>query len=316
MTSLARQEMHNRFFASTAPELNTASLMVTILELLRGDIPSVLKNFNRTTLRMRKQLKLKGLQRAANATGSEFLNVTFGWSPIIRDAANVLLVMLTLDRMVYSETNRRKRSFDGPFQETLVDGSGGPNWYPPLSFTTLGGTSTMLTSGQFFWTEKTLVKEDYRYSSRYSAIAKPNSRSAGFADQAEEILRRLGLVEDPTLLWELIPWSWLVDWCTNIGNSITAAHVYSPITGKHAVDYAYVTTQLTVQREVEVQRFVKQHNNSNVITEYTPLTKRGYFTSVSRTRDRATPFGFGTQLGSISSSQFAILVALGLAKSR
>lgn len=174
----------------------------------------------------------------------------------------------------------------------------------------------MLTTGQFQYRTSTFENEDYRYSSRYSAIAKPNNRSNGFVDRAEEILRSLGLIDDPTLVWELIPWSWLVDWCTNIGNSLTNAHVYSPLNGKHAVDYAYVTTQFTKTVEVQVDSFVKQWNNTNVITEFTPLRKKGYSVSVARTRDRATPFGFGTQLASISAGQFAILVALGLAKSK
>jgi hypothetical protein len=162
---------------------------------------------------------------------------------------------------------------------------------------------------------KSLVMEDYRFASRYSALVKPNSKSVGFVERAEEVLRQLGLVDDPTILWELTPFSWLVDWAANIGNSISNAHLLSPISGRHAVDYAYLTTQLTQSVEDEPRTFTS-YAASHTIFDYRLATSKGVHTSVSRVRDRATPFGFGTQLGSLNAGQYAILIALGLARTR
>jgi len=167
------------------------------------------------------------------------------------------------------------------------------------------GTPTIRTN--------TLVKEDYRFSSRYSSLVKPNRRSKGFVEKAEEVLRQLGLVDDPTLLWELTPWSWLVDWAANIGNDLVNAHVYSPQSGKHAIDYAYFTTQLTESITYEL---VKLGNPFYADSWQSVVRPNGMHNTRQRTRERATPFGFGTQLGSLNASQFAILVALGLARAR
>lgn len=308
LTDTQRQAMHNRYFRSTAPDAKSASLAVTVLELLKGDVPSILRNFRRSVYK----------DRAVKYLGGEFLNVTFGWSPIIRDYIGMILVFLTIDRMIYSESDRRHRQFDGPTQTTTTFG----NTTPSLSFNGHSGTlntstnNAVLTTGSFYLETKKTVSENYRYSSRYSSIAKPSTRSNAFADRAEEILRRIGLVDDPTLLWELIPWSWLVDWALSLGASLANANTYSPITGKYAVDYAYVTTQSTVEIRERVVSFTKQSGNTNLIDSMQPLRKEGVYISTARTRDRATPFGFGTQLGSLNASQFGILVALGLAKSR
>jgi hypothetical protein len=166
-------------------------------------------------------------------------------------------------------------------------------------------------------TATVLRKEDYKFSARYSSLVRPSLTSNGFVEKAEETLRQLGLVDDPSILWELTPWSWLVDWCTNIGTSLVNAHKLSPLSGRHSVDYAYFTTQTTEVLDKQLVRLNKtdwtQYGFTN---DSVAIQPKGYFATTSRTRSRATPFGFGTQLGDISSTQFAILVALGLARVR
>lgn len=327
-----RSGLQNRLFAATAPNMSTGTLLVTIAELLRGDIPGIIGNFRKMRQRMVK-LEARWKQQAwftrhdkistlSRYAGGEYLNVVFGWKPIIDELANILLVLITLDRMVYSETNRRKRHWDGPHSEvSLVTNSvslqqypyqGGvagaslykEATYPSIPFSVPLGTRTTQRN----------TSEDYMFSSRYSAIAKPNSASNGFVEKAEETLRRLGLISESTLadLWELTAWSWLIDWVFTIGHSINNAATYSPITGKHSVDYAYLTTQI-IQSEETTWKVTSQPSSTKSLV---PIKGGGKLYSRSRTRDRATPFGFGTQLASLSSGQFAILVALGLAKWR
>jgi hypothetical protein len=314
-TESNRQSTANSFFAATAPERATAHLLTTAVELLRGDIPSILKNYRRALFDYQNKF------RSLNYAGSEYLNIQFGWQPLIAEYVNAIKVLMGLDRMVYAESNRRKRMWDGPSTSAVTDvGERTFNWTPiPIGtgekFCATTGTPDLAHPCSYTMTTKSTVKEDYKFTARYSSLVKPNARSNGFVEKAEETLRQLGLIEDPSLVWELTPWSWLVDWAANIGNSLVNAHNLSPLSGRHSVDYAYFTTQLTEVREEEIKVFIKRtsgwaYNDSVVIRPKT------YHSTVSRTRSRATPFGFGTQLGSISASQFAILVALGLARSR
>jgi hypothetical protein len=316
-TASQKQGTANGFFSESAPERATAHILTTVVELLRGDIPSLLKNYQRALF------KHKEKTRALQYAGGEYLNIMFGWLPLINEYANVLKVLISLDRMVYSESNRRHRAWDGPSESTVIDHASVGHVARPYNtggttgerFQTISGTPDVGNPGTWSVHCKTLVKEDYRFSSRFSALVKPNSASVGFVERAEEVLRQLGLVDDPTILWELTPFSWLVDWVANIGNSITNAHILSPLSGRHAVDYAYFTTQLTRVVEEELVQFTSAADWF-VTFDYSVRDPLGYHSSTSRVRDRATPFGFGTQLGSLNASQYAILIALGLARVR
>ena len=314
-TPVQRQGTANAFFSETAPERPTAHILTTVVELLRGDVPSLLKNYHRALFRY--QSKLRSLQYA----GSEYLNIEFGWKPLLMEYANMIKVFIGLDRMVYSESNRRHRYWAGPSATTVVEQANVAHVSSPFSgggenFQVSSGTPNVGNPGTWSIRTSDFISEDYKFSSRYSALVKPNHTSVGFVERAEEVLRQLGLVDDPTILWELTPWSWLVDWAANIGNSISNAHTLSPISGRHAVDYAYLTTQLTRVMEETPVAFNSYGSYFTGRFNYRLDTPKGYHSTVSRVRDRATPFGFGTQLGSLTSPQYAILVALGLARTR
>jgi hypothetical protein len=298
--------MMNRYFNTSAPNADYGNLLMIVIELLRGDIPSIIGNFRKLLITN---------QSAANYVGGEVLNLVFGWSPLITELSGVLRVMLTLDRMVYSETTRRKRQWDGPYRtvtttDSRLIGNVGRG-YPYYDSTRVSTGSPPPYIGDASIEYVRFQKEDYAFSSKYSSLAKPNSKNIGFAEQAEETLRRLGLVtDDPRIFWELTSWSWLVDWALTIGASITNASLYSPSKGKYNVDYAYLTTQLTERTTARATlRGSTLQRSCRVLSD-------GLVISNTRTRDRATPFGFGTQMASLSSSQFAILVALGLARAR
>ncbi len=310
LTQVQRQGVANRYFSSTAPDRNDAELAVTVIELLRGDLPTVLKNYRKM---------MGGYTKFRNYLGSEALNLTFGWAPLITEYLNLVKVGMTLDRAIYYESTRRKRQWDGPSVRnalptsvTLSGLAGGiynvagmkPGYIVPPS----SGTGMLFSQEGYV-----LESEDYHFTSRYSALAQPSSKANSFNDKAMEVIKRVGLVNDPELIWSLTPWSWLVDWFTTMGASISNAATYAPITGKYTIDYAYVTTQRT--RSVSGSLTKLSTPPSNAVSYRVDLDK-AFALSTTRWRDRATPFGFGTQLGSLSASQFAILVALGFAKTR
>lgn len=305
------QGLANRYFASTAPDRNEASLGVTLVELLRGDIPSVLKNFRKM---------MTDSQSVGKTLGSDYLNITFGWTPLINEAANIIKIGMTLDRAVYYETFRRKRRWDGPVtsnRQTVVQGISSLAPHQAGTFPRdIAGVPGNNGYGAVSYNvdERILVSEDYHWSSRYSGLAKPTLKANSHNDRAMEIVKRLGLVDDPRFLWDLMPYSWLVDWFTTMGASISNARTYSPKSGKYSVDYAYMTTKRLRAREWSIIGYnvppssrIKSHRLYNSRTS-------SYNTSLWRSR--ATPFGFGTQLGSLNGSQYAILVALGLARGR
>lgn len=311
ISDAVRQGIANRYFAATAPDRNDASLAVTVVELLRGDIPSVLRNFREM---------MAGMKNIRNFLGSDYLNIVFGWTPLIQEYANVIKVGMALDRAIYYESFRRKRQWEGPNmsgelgEDVLISYANTP--YRAAGSQSKGSIGPASGHGANYkqharWVES----EDYHFSSKYTGLAKPSRRANSFNDQAMDVMKRLGVVDDPRLLWDLTPWSWLVDWFTTMGDSISNASVYAPISGKYTVDYAYLTTRRvrTVEGRLLKLSSLTQpyYTRSHSIQRATSAA-----TSVTKWRNRATPFGFGLQLGDLSVSQYAILVALGLARSR
>lgn len=65
----------------------------------------------------------------------------------------------------------------------------------------------------------------------------------GAAEPLYELNKKLGLVY-PSLIWDLIPWTWLVDWFVNVGKFIDRGWMRAY--GEWNCSYAYVTTKLGV----------------------------------------------------------------------
>ena len=308
-----RQGTANRYFASTAPDRKVGSLGSTLIELVRGDIPTLLKNF---------QNMMAGYKNVRNYVGGEGLNIMFGWTPLIQEWANIVKVGMGLERVIYYESFRRKRQWEGPTYNSESSNNAEvlsflTTPWPTVERFTQPGDVVGPTSG-FGATCRTqsfvTAREDYHLTSKYTGLAKAGRRAESFSDQAMDVAKRMGLVDDPELIWDLTPYSWLVDWFTTMGDSIANAHVYSPLSGKYTTDYAYMTTKHVVTNRrhlLGVPAFSSPGVRSLSVT-----SAQGELTSVSKWRARATPFGFGTQLGSLNASQFAVLVALGFAKTR
>ncbi len=307
-----RQGMANRYFAATAPDRNVGTLGVTLIELLRGDIPSLLKNYRTLA---------QGFMNRKNYFGSEFLNIQFGWTPLIQEYFNLIKVGLNLERVIYYESFRRKRQWEGPSVSSSgssvisLNALGSP--YPSAyRFSETGDVMGPNAGAGVLYEQQTSMveSEDYHWSSRYTGLAKASRRAESFSDQAMDVFKRLGAIDDPTLLWDLTPYSWLVDWFTTMGDSLSNANVYSPLSGKYNVDFAYLTTQRVHSEQGHLLRrsgVLSPYYLSHAVTQPTSVGL-----STTRWRDRATPFGFGTQMASLNAGQFAILVALGLAQRR
>jgi hypothetical protein len=108
----------------------------------------------------------------------------------------------------------------------------------------------------------------------------------------------------PELFWELTPWSWAVDWVTNLGDVIHNVSAFSR--DGLVMPYGYMMATITIKDTYTLSGF--QFNTGP------PQTMFQSFTSTSKQRIRATPFGFGLDLGGFTNRQWAIIGALGLSR--
>jgi hypothetical protein len=116
----------------------------------------------------------------------------------------------------------------------------------------------------------------------------------------------------PSTLWELAPWSWLVDWNLRIGDTIRANELNANdlliMHYGYAMEHTVYTTNMS-------WRATGPLTGTNPSFSGVP-TRGGYFaTTEYKRRIRANPYGFRTGgTGNLTGGQTAILGALGLTK--
>jgi hypothetical protein len=321
LDSSARNGICSNAIAAMSPIQSKASVLTTLLELVSGDVPGLLKDLRKhvDTITSLRAAAPKGVIQAGSAVGGAYLENVFAWTPILKDITAAVEVLTTIDQLLFPEDNTR-RTFDRVIHERwgsltttaalgnrgVLSPSGGPHAYLTRNSDALGTTiQTPSLSMDFTAREKV----DVRCTARFSTALVPSAQSNGYVDRMAVLL---GLELSPAVLWELVPWSWLIDWFTNIGSvveNLSNIHMSNVI-----LNYAYATFNRKTVAGVWMRRPPLVTSGSgflsfrgDVIFEYTLNQK---------VRVKASPYGFGVSPSSLSGEQWAVLVALGLARSR
>lgn len=247
--------------------------------------------------------------------GSEYLNWQFGWVPFVSDLEKLYVLSQTIDnriRQIARDNGRgvRRRAETGfdqttDYQEQAfpVSSFGGvnnapPNWASPASSR---------------WSVTTVTTRRSWYSARYRYYI-PDVGSGSWIPKARRIL--YGAQITPALLWELTPWSWMIDWFLNVGDVIS--NFSENAVDNLVADYAFsmINTKVT-QTAVSTGSWSKVGPISGPIPSNIAGGNHN-LTSVMRkeikVRVRGTPYGLGVKWGSLTDHQLGILAALGISQ--
>ena len=326
---LDRVGSSSRMINDMNPYSNQASFLATATELLRGDIPQLLPKLRKhrdQILRLKKEFKT--YKQAAKFIGQQSLNVQFGWAPIMRDIAAGIELLISIDRALFpSDSTRRRRkrvifeashltdrSVDWCIAPHLTDRYSG--WSPGPSQTALWNSRS--PSG--FVQRASLATHlairgtaDVWTTAKFRTGLSPNAVSNGYLDRGIDLL---GLRLTPEVVWELTPWSWLIDWFSNTGTII--ANVSTLGATNALLNYAYSTLRY---------RFSCSYNAVRPNIPETPYFGMSGFTGYKgqigfleeydmKIRGSASPFGFSVSTEALTGGQWGILASLGLARSR
>lgn len=114
----------------------------------------------------------------------------------------------------------------------------------------------------------------------------------------------------PSVLWELSPWSWLVDWFLHIGDAIQANETAS--SNQILSSYAYAMSELDATNGA-VFSDIRSASTARVYDG--PKTAVTQWRTLHRRRLRANPYGYSVNpTSSLNVGQWAILAALGFTK--
>ncbi len=250
--------------------------------------------------------------------GSDYLNFEFGWKPFIKDLQNAAKALLGATDMLAQQGKRVHRSYSLPLTHSAgtIASSGAlsinlANSRGFASSDSSLGSSFVTTTGAL-----RTVSYDYtktRNSKRWFEGEFSSFYPLGF--DPNDFLQRLSVLVDPKItpstLWELAPWSWLVDWNLRIGDTIRA----NEINANDLLIMHYGYAMETAVYSTAVSWRVTSVTSSTTRMSGVPTSAYYQNTTTYKKRLRANPYGFRVGgAGSLSGGQFAILGALGLTK--
>jgi hypothetical protein len=248
-------------------------------------------------------LKLRS-RRLFRDAGSEYLNIQFGWVPFLKDIKdfihNVYHLQERVDQIDRDNGRFVKRKitlFDNT--TTTLTTNLGAAYGTPVSFTDFyQGTPQQIS-------RETKVTDKAWFSSLFSFYVPPFKGNSWNVQRRIQLARIIfGLELTPRLVWELTPWSWLADWCGNLGDNIS--------------NLSDISSDALVMRNAYIMRHTRTEQTYTCPISFVTgqqVAKQTFFTEVKQ-RNIASPYGFGLKEGDFSTTQLAILGALAASRSK
>lgn len=143
----------------------------------------------------------------------QYLAWSFGWDPLVRDLFSLFDIQKTIEKRI---AFLLKLENGGHFRRTLFDGD-------VVDTTTANG----YTAAMYNYTYRADTRAREHWKIWFTANAKlltPLPESRPIPDLARDLV--LGLSIRPDLVWNMLPWSWLIDYFVNIGDFMAANSGY------------------------------------------------------------------------------------------
>lgn len=303
-------------FSKTKPPLGEANLAQFLIEF--RETPRMLK----TTAKGFRDLwrSIGGdakIPRQPKKYADQFLNVQFGWLPFVSDLIKLNKVWWDSQRFIAQRIRdndqwvRRSRVLQQTESSVRLNRSlNHSGCWPSANFRMLNLCREMTVEGgtcKIFsetWQDSVLkvwAEGAFKYYRPEfdSSLADHGSTQAHLS----RLLTIYGARINPAVLYKVTPWTWFIDWFTNLGDIIDQDNaIFNDGT---IAKYLYVMhKQESIIRQVSFFNFY----SGPLLLEWQRLVS-------SKQRSRAdNPYGFGLTWEQLSPKQIAIIAALGLSR--
>jgi len=298
--------------ARTRPGKPQVDLATAIGELRFGGVPKIIGSLYQ---------EARNFKELARETGNEYLNLQFGWAPLIRDLDSVLKLVLNTRAVLQAHEKQLNKLLRRTYEfDTLIDTTQGnlaPKSYYDLepwasrsgSFVRTGVSTGNQVPIQI---ERRVTKSHFSAGFRfyYPEIDTALNDLVEFEHQANLLL---GTRLDPEVLWNLQPWTWLVDWFINFGDVL--GNLSAVINDGLVMQYGYIMQETEIRKEITLPKgLFSQGFYPQGQSVYTMRPFEVTLSYHSKVRAKASPFGFGLTPEMFSPQQWAILAALGISR--
>jgi len=283
--------------ANVKPGSPIASLTAALIELRNEGLPHVVgaQTWRDKTL-------------TARNAGSEYLNVQFGYKPLVSDVTDFGYGVTHSSAIIQQykngvgRLNRRRYDFPETRSHTTTLLSTAASPYHRASSALFTGGATQKGA---LYRERRIVQN--RWFSGAFTYYFPYKFLSGKIGDAVILAQQLGLEMTPEVLWQVAPWSWAVDWFSNTGDVIsnwTSFHQDGLV-----MCYGYMMEHTIVTDTYSLIGAVFPDGVAYPVQDLIVVTE-------TKKRLGATPYGFGLNIDSLSGFQKSILAALGFTKFR
>jgi len=242
---------------------------------------------------------------SSKKAGDEYLNVQYGWAPFVKDLSQFLHgvkragdFMRQLQRDA-GKVIRRRFEFAPSITSSwtvIPEGSGWPE---------MGTYNTRWFKDPLSWdvSRARVISQRQWFSGAFTYFMPPPDNAGTIEGYAQTARTTLGLKLTPDVVWNLLPWSWAVDWFSNVGDVVS--NIADKAEHGLVVRYGYMMEH-TIVKDTYTALSSPFKDGAAVI----PLT----MVTETKIRRKANPFGFGVSWDGLSPFQLSIAAALGLSR--
>lgn len=248
------------------------------------------------------------LKDAPKAGSKAYIAYQFGWRPFIKDIQDVIRNILEFDKRIQQLARDNGRSV---YRKGTVSNTTSSSASTVTSQTGGGYSYPFLHTSMYLEPEVRAIvtqnEQKFWFAGRFTYFIGKNRYGYSPLDvrrrqQLNRILFGIDFTDLHTV-YQLIPWSWLVDWVLPVGPLIDNL-LNDPVDNLTA-EYAFIMCHtLTNVEETVTGRF----SDGPYSVVYRKITE-------TKQRQAATPYGFGLNPGGFNLRQLAILAALGISRS-
>ena len=251
-------------------------------------------------------LSQRFLKNGLAGIGDYYLALQFGWKPLLQDIRNCVLTQINMQKrlnwlishngkpvrrnILLAETSNVDQQFAGyalsAMQPILVS-----QYY--ASTPRYGGTHQ---SGERWWANARF---------RYWLPEGPRD----IVWRRSMMANLFGLKPTPAVIYNALPWTWMIDWFTNAGDVL--ANMDAGVANRCAADYFYIMRHNWARCEFNASGTFRRQSG-----EIVPASATSSYLVEHKSRIQGDPFGFNTSDNQLTGMQLSILGALGLSRVR
>lgn len=286
--------------ARCKPSQPLANLATGLIELYREGLPKLAGSA---------LWEAKTAKARRKAFGGEYLNIEFGWKPLVAEIQAVASVIARSDELIFQYLKDADKQVRRDYEFPPIRSDTTTVFKTNTTPSQLGGSPGVLytyASPQGVVHLRRKVERKVWFSGAFIYhLPVDFNYGQGMVERKKPLRKLLGLDLTPDTLWNVAPWSWAVDWFTNTGDLIS--NVQSWTKDGMVMRYGYLMEHVTCS-----DQYSFSGPNGLKADKVRPCTVT--FVSETKQRRKATPFAFGQSYGSLSPRQLAIMAALGLSR--